>query len=90
MFLELRRLRLAILTTWTGQPSGLVLLAAVETNGTPLFVKIAIRAFDATGLWSLAETVPPGLSGIVATFLSFGIEPTGKVGLSNLEVVTFQ
>ncbi len=60
------------------------------SNGTPLFVQIAIRAFDATGLWSLAETVPPGLSGNVATFLSVGIAPTGKVGLTNLEAVTFQ
>ena len=38
----------------------------------------------------MADTVPPGLSGIVATFLSVGIAPIGKVDLTNLEAVTFQ
>ena len=78
------------MTTWGGQPGGPVLLAVVETNGTPLLVEIATRAFDPTGSWSIAETVPPGLSGVVAKFLSVGVEPTGEVGLTNLDTVTFR
>ncbi len=78
------------LTSWGGQPGGPALLAAVDINGTPLFLKIAFGTFDATGLWSVADTVPPGLSGIVATFLGIGIAPTGKVDLTNLEAITFQ
>ncbi len=62
----------------------------MDINGTPLFLKVAFGTFDATGLWSRAGTVPPGLSGIVATFLSVGIVPTGEVGLTNLEGVAFQ
>ena len=78
------------LTSWGGQPEGPVLLVAVDINGTPLFLKIAFRKFDASGLWSVAGTVPPGLSGNVVTFQSFGIAPTGNVDLTNLEAVTFQ
>src|SRR6185369_4206782 len=77
-------------STWRGLPSGATLLAAIDLNGTPLFVPVVFGAFDATGVWSLALTVPPGLSGNVATFVSFGIVPTGKVDASGPFVVSFQ
>ncbi len=78
------------LTTWTGQAGGPVLLAAVELNGSSLFLPITSTRFDASGLWTLYGTVPPGLSGNVVTFVTLGIAPTGDVEISNLEPVTFQ
>ncbi len=78
------------LTTWTGLPGGASLLAVVDVNGTPLFVVMALGFFDADGLWTLTGTVPPGLSGNLVLFETLGIEPTGKVGISNEEAVTFQ
>ncbi len=78
------------LTTWGGQPLGLALLGVVDINGTPLFLTLAFGTFDASGLWSLGGTVPPGLSGNVVTFQSLGFAPTGKQALTNREAVTFQ
>ena len=72
------------------RPLILALLAAVAPNGTPMFIKVARGSFNAAGLWTVSGTVPPGLSGNVVTFQSFGIAPTGKVEPTNREVVTFQ
>ncbi len=68
----------------------MALLAVVDINGTPLFLTVAFGTFDASGLWSLGGTVPPGLSGNVVTFQSLGFPPTGKLALTNREAVTFQ
>ena len=77
-------------STWTGAAGGLSLLVVTDINGTSLFVPVMIGAFDTNGLWTLSGTVPSGLSGTVATFETFGIIPTGKVGASNLVAVSFQ
>ena len=45
--------------------------------------------FDPRGRWTVSGTVPSALSGNVVTFQSFGIAPTGKVRVTNLETVTF-
>ena len=74
----------------TGQPSGLTLLAVIDINGNPVFLKVTTGKFDSSGLWTLSGQAPPAISGNVITFLSFGIAPTGKADLTNLEVVTFQ
>jgi hypothetical protein len=66
---------LLTLTTWSGDPTGLAMLVVVAVNGT--------------GAWDLAGTVPTGLAGTAITLESFGIIPTGKVGTSNREGVTF-
>jgi Tol biopolymer transport system component len=76
-------------TTWTGAVSGLCLLVVNDVNGTPTFVPAAIGSFDAHGLWTLAGTVPSGLSGNVITFETFGFIATGKVDVSNSFAVTF-
>ena len=79
------------LTTWTGKPTGLAILAVVDINGTPMFVKVTQGNFDSSGLWALSGTAPSSLAGNVVTFLSFGIAPTtNKATLTNQEAVTFQ
>lgn len=80
---------LLTLTTWSGDPTGLAMLVVVAVNGTAMFVPIVFGVFDGTGAWDLAGTVPTGLSGTAITLESFGIIPTGKVGTSNREDVTF-
>jgi hypothetical protein len=59
-------------------------------NGTPLFVPAIFANFDASGVCSLANTVPPGLTGIVLSFTTFGFVPNGKVRASNEVAVSFQ
>jgi hypothetical protein len=78
------------LTTWTGQPSGLALLAVVGVDGMPLFIPAALSTFDGAGVWSFSDTAPPGLSGIEMALQSFGFVPTGKAQGSNSVTVTFQ
>jgi len=67
-----------------------VLLAAVDLNGIPIFVRLAIGSFDAQGQWPFGGTVPSGLEGLVADFQSFGFYQPTKVGMSNRAKVTFQ
>ena len=76
--------------TWSGQPAGPVLLAVVDVGGTALFQTLALGSFDGEGLWTLSGTVPAGLSGILATFQSFGQNPTGRADRSNAVRITFQ
>ena len=78
------------LTTWAGQLGGLAILWVVEVNGTPVSGPITSGLFDFFGLWSVSGTVPPGLSGLVVTFLAKGITPIGTVEATNRETVTFQ
>jgi Tol biopolymer transport system component len=79
-----------MLAAWEGQPAGAFLLAAVELNGTPLFVPVLLDVFDANGRWNLAATVPPGLSGITVKLQGFGIAPTAKLAVTGTETVEFQ
>ena len=78
------------LTVWTGQASGLAMLAAVDINGTPTFTRVLSGKFDGNGTWSLSGTVPSSLAGNVITFLAFGIAPSGKAEVTNTEIVTIQ
>ena len=77
-------------TTWEGTAGGLALLVVTDVNGSPLFVPAAVGAFDTSGVWSFAATVPSGLSGNFLTFETFGFVPTGKVDVSNPFTVQFQ
>ena len=76
-------------TTWTGEPSGLALLAVVDVDGTPLFVPALLATFDGGGVFGWATTVPAGLAGSVWTLQSFGFVTTGKVAASNTVAVRF-
>jgi hypothetical protein len=77
-------------TTWTGLPSGASLLVATAFNGAATFLPVVLASFDSGGRWNWSATVPAGLSGVVASFTTFGIVPTGKVDTSNEVDVTFQ
>jgi Tol biopolymer transport system component len=76
--------------SWTGLPSGTNALAIVAVGGAPLFVIAVLDAFDANGRWTTSATVPSGLAGLDVTFEEFGIVPSGKVGTSNTDTVSFQ
>ena len=78
------------LHTRGGMPNGLVLVAAVDVDGIPIFWKLDIGRFDAAGHHSFGGTVPDGLSGIVAQFQSYGFRHPGKLVASNRETVTFE
>jgi len=78
------------LSTFNGSPFAPAMLVVVGLNGTPLFLPVYIGSFDARGVLQLGGTVPGGLSGVVVSFETFGIVPTGKAESSNLAAVTFQ
>jgi WD40 repeat protein len=78
------------LTTWGGDPNDLALLVLVGFDTTPMFVPAILGTFDATGVFAVGGTVPSGLSGSVAGLQTFGIIPTGKLGISNAVSITFQ
>ena len=76
-------------TTWTGEPSGLALLAVVDVDGAPFFVPALLATFDGGGVFAWATTVPSGLAGTVWRLQSFGFVPTAKVAASNSVAVEF-
>jgi hypothetical protein len=45
---------------------------------------------DPNGVWTIADTVPPGLSGLELGFQLYGFVATGKVQASNVVAITFQ
>ena len=77
-------------TTWTGAPNGACLLAVVELNGVPTFLPSILTTFDGQGEWTTTATVPPGLSGLLATFGVWGNIRSGRVDASNRFLVGFQ
>jgi Tol biopolymer transport system component len=77
-------------STWTGAPNGACLLAVVELNGVPTFLPSIFTAFDGQGEWTTTATVPPGLSGLLLTFGTWGDIRSGRVDASNRFVVGFQ
>jgi Tol biopolymer transport system component len=77
------------LTAFTGRAAGLFALAAVELNGGPMFLVLALGTFDPDGAWSLADTVPAGLSGNIVTLQAFGIVDSGRVAASRGVPLTF-
>jgi dipeptidyl aminopeptidase/acylaminoacyl peptidase len=73
-----------------GLPNSPLLLALVDLSGTPTFFILSFGQFDDDCRWELAGTVPPGLEGLVATFLGFGTTPTGHFLASDPAVVAFE
>ena len=77
------------LTVYTGASRGLMLLALVDVDGVPMYIRILTTRFDAGGVFSLSGPAPPALAGHTLTFEAAGINPTGKASLTNREVVRF-
>jgi hypothetical protein len=76
--------------TSRGVPAGsLIGVAVVDVSGTPMFQFLTFGSADATEALILEGTVPPGLSGLTATFLSFAIGRGRHVVDSASETITF-
>jgi hypothetical protein len=76
-------------TTCGGLDVGIAMLFVTAINATPLFVRVATGSFDATGQWTFGGPVPSGLSGVIATFRTFGFYQPGKIGSSGERAVSF-
>ena len=76
----------ATFTTCGTVPGSVALLYAIS----PFVLRIARGVSDAEGRWSFSATVPPGLNGVQATFLSFGSPRLGELDASNPVDVNFQ
>ena len=63
---------------------------AVDVSGTPMFFKIAKGSFNALSCWAFSAMVPPGLTGLDATFQSIGFACSGDLTFSNRVVILFQ
>jgi hypothetical protein len=61
----------------------------VDVGGSPLFQTLALGHFDSTGAFLLADSVPPGLSGLAITFQSFAQKSHRGLRVSAPEVLTF-
>ncbi len=75
---------------WGGEASGASMLVVSSVNGTSFFIPVLLSTFDASGRFTFGVTVPNGLAGLTIGFELVGIQPNGKVGLSNSALVLFQ
>ncbi|MEW6741251.1 MAG: FG-GAP repeat protein [Planctomycetota bacterium] len=80
---------LTLETRW-GESGDPVALAAIEVNGTEVFQVVLLGRFGAHRKWLASAVVPPGLTGIEATFRSYGITICGSIDESNKVSVTFR
>ncbi|MEW6742110.1 MAG: FG-GAP repeat protein [Planctomycetota bacterium] len=80
-----------LITFWTGygDPGDPVMLTIVNVNGSPVFIVAVVSAFDVFFKFELSAVVPPGFSGITATFKSYGIGRCGSVEATNEVPVSF-
>jgi hypothetical protein len=78
------------LFTREGGPGAAMLLALTELNGSSTFVSLGVFTFDATCQWAVSDTVPPGLSGVVAEFTCFGFAKSGDLLVTNPQTIAFQ
>jgi hypothetical protein len=62
----------------------------IDLNGTSVFVPIVVASFDQSGVFVLRTTVPPGLSGIAASFRSYALDANDRLMTSNKVTLTFQ
>ena len=65
------------------------LLAAIDVNGSPLFLRLDQSLFDSNGERVFSGNVPPGLGGLQVGFLAIGYYQPGHLGLSSVTTVTF-
>jgi len=79
-----------LLRTCAGQPLTPRLLAVVQVNGTPAFLRVEVGLLDAAGQRDFGGIVPPGLGGLVARFAALGFTPALRLDLSNVQELTFR
>ena len=77
------------LTTTFAMPGSPAYLIVLEINGAPQFLNLLQGVVGVDCRFHLPATVPPGLTGITATFASLSLSDAGRVSLSNAEVVEF-
>jgi hypothetical protein len=77
-------------SAFVGKAGGTLMLVAINVDGIPMFTTVAFDVFDSNGLFTLSGVVPFGLQGHVVTLEVVGLLPSGKPGVSNPEVVTFE
>lgn len=82
--------QLVALDVGEGTTIQLVMTALIDLNGTPLFAMLDLAFFDADGDYELADTIPPGLAGSVATFQCFAQKAPRGTRASAPEVLTLQ
>jgi len=73
-----------------GPPGSVALLALEEVNGTPLFVTLLNTALDASGTFSVNDTVPAGLAGTTWGLRSWCVGFDGKLADTQLEELVFE
>ena len=67
----------------------LAMFALTEVNGTSYFQFLLTGRANELGEWEFNASVPPGLGGVVAQFVSFAFDTDGTLGLTNEEVLSF-
>jgi Tol biopolymer transport system component len=77
-------------TTYEGIPGQAASLFAVDVDGKTIYQPVVIGIFGPAGDFSVAGTVPPGLSGFTVTFEGIALGRTGMIVESNEVVVAFQ
>ena len=81
---------LLALHTCGGLAGSPMIFCVTGFNGVPFFLVVIDDTFDSNGKYSYSVTLPPGLSGITATFQTFGFDSGGTVGDSNPVDVYFE
>lgn len=78
------------LNTRGGQPSAPVLLMLTALDQVPILRPLQLSTFNVSGAYRFTATVPAGLAGRSATFVSLTADPAGPVRDSSSETVLFR
>ena len=73
-----------------GLPDGFVLLVLVDLDGVPYLQVLDAGTFGDDHEWSWSTQVPPGLSGMAATFQAAGISMCSSLAITNEVMVIFE
>jgi hypothetical protein len=74
-----------------GAPGSATCIVLTGLNGAPMFVPLAFGTLDWNGNFSISGTVPPGLTGMTATFMGYAVAASGKgIADSIPETITFE
>jgi hypothetical protein len=74
-----------------GGPAGsAALLALEEVNGAPLFVTLLNTTLDASGNFSVSDTIPAGLAGTTWGLRSWCVGFDGKLANTQIEELVFE
>ncbi len=73
-----------------GPPGSAALLTLEEVDGVPVFVTLLNTTLDASGTFSVSDTVPAGLSGTTWGLRSWCVGFDGKLANTQLEELVFE